>query len=173
MSSPNCKCGTQAKKIQSKKDNENRGRYFYCCPSNQCKFFTWVGTPTPSGIKCKCNKDLQKRQCKKENENQGRYFYSCFSCNHFVWAKESATDEEKRKHEIYQNVVDLACAEPVNVYTQSAEEVAKILRECEDARTFYPDTTKRPCIEKPYTATDYRKETYPAFVYRKGFKILL
>jgi hypothetical protein len=90
-----------------------------------------------------------------------------------VWAKESATDEEKRKHEIYQNVVDLACAEPVNVYPQSAEEVAKILRECEETRTFYPDTSKRPRIEKPYTAADYRKETYPAFVYMKGFKRLL
>ena len=26
---------------QSKKDNENKGRHFYSCPTSQCRFFRW------------------------------------------------------------------------------------------------------------------------------------
>jgi hypothetical protein len=44
-----------------------------------------------------------------------------------MWAKESVAAEEKRKHEIYQNTVDLVCAEPINVYPQSVEEVAGVI----------------------------------------------
>ena len=36
-----CKCNIIAKSCVSKKDNANKGRTFYACSENKCKFFKW------------------------------------------------------------------------------------------------------------------------------------
>jgi hypothetical protein len=150
-----CKCGIEAKKLQCKKDNENLGRFFYACPKKiqieQCKFFQWQDSKAdPSDVRCKCEKYVSKRQCKKGNDNFGRYFYSCSECDHFSWAKETLDETEKRMHDMHRNVLNMVCIEPVE-YPQSAEQVTKILKECDGSRIFYPDSdANRHCTEPKY-----------------------
>lgn len=46
-----CKCGLEAKILQSSKANEKQGWYFAACPrprEEQCRFFKWIG-PTLQG----------------------------------------------------------------------------------------------------------------------------
>ncbi|RHZ63140.1 hypothetical protein Glove_332g21 [Diversispora epigaea] len=37
----NCRCGKPAKHLQTKKENANKGRWFFTCPSGNCHFFKW------------------------------------------------------------------------------------------------------------------------------------
>jgi hypothetical protein len=164
-----CFCGMDSKKLQCKKQTENKGRFFYCCGAkNPCKFFQWHDIRA-SGIKCNCNKDVEKRKCTKNTDNYGRFFYSCFDCNFFIWAKETAEDEEERRRDIFQHATDV---QPV-VYPQSVDEINKILKECENNQIYYPEAPRNCTGEKRYTASQYRMENYPPFVFKDGFKVLL
>jgi hypothetical protein len=43
-----CSCSALARKLIAKKDGPNRGRPFYNCASNRCKFFSWAGVAAAS-----------------------------------------------------------------------------------------------------------------------------
>ena len=132
-----CNCNLDAKKIQCKKENENKGRYFYTCATNQCKYFKWANIIL-SGVNCpKCNANLDKRTCNKANVNQNRHFYSCSDCNYFKWKHETLQEEEERRtRNIYKEEVFINNYPPV--YPQTKDEVEAILDSCKNNQIYFP-----------------------------------
>ncbi|XP_018576007.1 DNA topoisomerase 3-alpha, partial [Anoplophora glabripennis] len=100
-----CSCNNKALLLTVRKDGSNKGRQFYKCASDTCKFFLWaVDDGTSSNVRhddqqtnrihCNCHQPAVLRTVSKAGPNTGRQFYSCpkplgDSCNFFKWADET------------------------------------------------------------------------------------
>ncbi|CAG8678773.1 1980_t:CDS:1, partial [Dentiscutata heterogama] len=87
-----CYCDEPAIKRQTQKENENYGRFFYCCSQQAtCNYFVWEDEYQVKA-KCYCGEYAIKRKVKKDNMNHGRFFYCCADyqdkCDYFMWEDE-------------------------------------------------------------------------------------
>ncbi|CAG8474091.1 10708_t:CDS:2 [Racocetra persica] len=89
-----CDCNILAARFRVKKQNENYGRYFYCCaksPRCQCEFFLWGDEYDDNDyICCDCNLIAARIMVKQRTMNHGRYYYMCANdpegkCQFFKW----------------------------------------------------------------------------------------
>ncbi|CAK5281387.1 unnamed protein product [Mycena citricolor] len=101
-----CDCGEPAGQRTVTKESATKGKKFWTCDSQQCRFFKWVedvGGPSsvpakrtysgreaePTGDrKCKCGEEAVQRTVVKEGDNKGRKFWNCGSaqdCDFFEW----------------------------------------------------------------------------------------
>ena len=96
---PLCRCEKRAVKRTSRKENANRGKEYWACPSRMgegCKFFEWIEEAPTDWLTtackkkaktekagCHCKRGPVRLQSTKENANKGRWFLSCTPCNNF------------------------------------------------------------------------------------------
>ena len=102
-----CPCG-RAKRAQSRRENKNKGRYFYSCKA--CDFFEWGPpgrvqdwlTAAISAAKakkkraagCVCPSGPRWLQCLNGGDNHGRWFSACKRCEFFKWGHQGELPAE-------------------------------------------------------------------------------
>lgn len=117
---PQCSCGINATKLQTKKPGPNINRWFYTCGNNRsCDFFEWCDTERnnsnfsfddsrPSSNQadtsgygqptCSCGQNALKLQTKKPGPNVNRWFYTCGNnraCDFFEWCDNDSARSKK------------------------------------------------------------------------------
>ena len=108
-----CPCG-RAKRAQSRRENKNKGRYFYSCKT--CDFFEWgqpgrvqdwltVGCPAAKAKRkaaagCVCKSGPRLFQCLNGSDNHGRWAKACKTCDFFQWGEQGEVPAEDNREPV-------------------------------------------------------------------------
>jgi hypothetical protein len=117
-----CPCG-RAKRAQSRRENKNKGRYFYSC--KPCDFFEWgpfgraqdwlTAALSAAKVKkkraagCVCKSGPRSFQCLNGGDNHGRWAKACKTCDFFQWGEqgEVSTEDDPKPVPVPNYTVDL------------------------------------------------------------------